>query len=141
MCLEPRAQFPQEITPSILVCIIDWEFCYFHINRVDSDQCIFPTFVLLDFRGNLTRGIVGFYKSVYTNGRGEKVPIATSKFQPTYARRAFPCFDEPSFKSTFTVTLVRPSDGYIALSNMPVKQELSQQPSRELTEVQVKICK
>ena len=86
----------------------------------------------------MTRGIVGFYKSVYTNGRGEKVPIATSKFQPTYARRAFPCFDEPSFKSTFTVTLVRPSDGYIALSNMPVKQELSQQPSRELTEVQVK---
>ena len=93
---------------------------------------------LLDFRGNLTRGIVGFYKSVYTNGRGEKVPIATSKFQPTYARRAFPCFDEPSFKSTFTVTLVRPSDGYIALSNMPVKQELSQQPSRGLTEVKVK---
>ena len=86
----------------------------------------------------MTRGIVGFYKSVYTNGRGEKVPIATSKFQPTYARRAFPCFDEPSFKSTFTVTLVRPSDGYIALSNMPVKQELSQQPSRGLTEVQVK---
>ena len=86
----------------------------------------------------MTRGIVGFYKSVYTNGRGEKVPIATSKFQPTYARRAFPCFDEPSFKSTFTVTLVKPSDGYIALSNMPVKQELSQQPSRGLTEVQVK---
>ena len=93
----------------------------------------------IDFRGNLTRGIVGFYKSVYTNGRGEKVPIATSKFQPTYARRAFPCFDEPSFKSTFTVTLVRPTEGYIALSNMPVKQELQQQPSQKFTEVKVLI--
>ena len=81
---------------------------------------------------------MGFYKSVYTNGRGEKVPIATSKFQPTYARRAFPCFDEPSFKSTFTVTLVRPTDGYIALSNMPVKQEFQQQPSQKFTEVKVK---
>ena len=91
----------------------------------------------LDFRGNLTRGIVGFYKSVYTNGRGEKVPIATSKFQPTYARRAFPCFDEPSFKSTFTVTLVRPTDGYIALSNMPVKTNYTNQPSQGLTEVKV----
>ena len=89
------------------------------------------------FRGNLTRGIQGFYKSVYTNGRGEKIPIATSKFQPTYARRAFPCFDEPSFKSTFTVTLVRPTDGYIALSNMPVKETSAHQPSLGLTEVKV----
>ena len=91
-----------------------------------------------EFSGNLTRGIVGFYKSVYTNGRGEKVPIATSKFQPTYARRAFPCFDEPSFKSTFTVTLVRPSEGgYIALSNMPVKNEVMSKPGPGFTEVQV----
>ena len=74
----------------------------------------------LEFKGNLTRGIVGFYKSEYTNKGGVKIPIATSKFQPTYARRAFPCFDEPSFKSTFTVTLIRPSEKYIALSNMPV---------------------
>merc|ERR1719273_2061225 len=89
----------------------------------------------IDFRGNLTRGIVGFYKSVYTNGRGEKIPIATSKFQPTYARRAFPCFDEPSFKSTFTVTLIRPSEKYIALSNMPVDSEKSDAPENGLTEV------
>jgi hypothetical protein len=27
--------------------------------------------------------------------------------------QAFPCFDEPSFKSSFTTSLVRPSDGYI----------------------------
>ena len=64
-----------------------------------------------------------------------KVPIATSKFQPTYARRAFPCFDEPSFKSTFTVTLIRPSDGYIALSNMPVDKEIPNSPSKDYTEV------
>lgn len=89
-----------------------------------------------EFRGNLTRSIVGFYKSVYTNGRGDRVPIATSKFQPTYARRAFPCFDEPSFKSTFTVTLVRPSQGYIALSNMPVNGEIQDSPSNGFTEVQ-----
>lgn len=45
--------------------------------------------------------------------------IATTKFEPTYARRSFPCFDEPSFKSKYNVSLVRPSTGnYIALSNM-----------------------
>jgi glutamyl aminopeptidase len=44
--------------------------------------------------------------------------IATSKFQPTYARQAYPCFDEPGFKPTFKIHLVRPQNGYTALSNM-----------------------
>ena len=39
----------------------------------------------LEFRGNLTQSLTGFYKSVYTNSQGQKVPIATSQFQPTYA--------------------------------------------------------
>ncbi|KAF0305364.1 Glutamyl aminopeptidase [Amphibalanus amphitrite] len=94
----------------------------------------------LEFSGNLTRSITGLYRSVYTNGdTGKKRFIATSKFQPTFARRAFPCFDEPSFKSTFSTTLVRPSgDGYIALSNMPVEREEADMPSQGLTKVHFK---
>ncbi|XP_043192458.1 glutamyl aminopeptidase-like isoform X2 [Amphibalanus amphitrite] len=94
----------------------------------------------LEFSGNLTRSITGLYRSVYTNGdTGQKRFIATSKFQPTFARRAFPCFDEPSFKSTFSTTLVRPSgDGYIALSNMPVEREEADMPSQGLTKVHFK---
>ena len=87
----------------------------------------------MEFRGNLTQGITGFYKSVYRNSAGEEVAIATSKFQPTYARKAFPCFDEPSFKSTFSTELVRPSKGYIALSNMPVVEEREGAPAGGLT--------
>ncbi len=40
-------------------------------------------------------------------------------------RWTFPCFDEPSFRSTFSTTLVKPAgDEYIALSNHDV-QEIS----------------
>jgi aminopeptidase N len=102
-----------------------------------KNQNDFKTNRLSDFRGNLTRGITGFYKSVYTNSRKERIPIAASKFQPTYARRAFPCIDEPSFKATFSVTLVRPTDRYIALSNMPVERETQSAPSIGYTEVKV----
>ncbi len=47
--------------------------------------------------------------------------------------------DEPNFKSTFSVTLVRPSERYIALSNMPVERETENTPSIGFTEVKVTI--
>ena len=46
--------------------------------------------------------------------------MATSKFEPVDARKAFPCFDEPNLKSTYTTTLVHKPD-YTPLSNMPVE--------------------
>ena len=42
----------------------------------------------LTFSGNLTGSMTGFYRSLYRNTEGREVAIATSKFQPTYARKA-----------------------------------------------------
>ncbi len=43
---------------------------------------------------------------------------AYTQFEPTDARRAFPCFDEPGFKTPFDLTLITPA-GQIALGNAP----------------------
>ncbi|CAH2076272.1 unnamed protein product, partial [Iphiclides podalirius] len=55
-----------------------------------------------------------------------KRTMVASKFQPTYARQAFPCFDEPDFKATYDITLIKPV-AYVALSNMnQISEEISE---------------
>ena len=41
----------------------------------------------MKFQGRLDRDILGFYRSTYVDDEGKPHKIATSKFQPTYARR------------------------------------------------------
>jgi len=74
------------------------------------------------FTGGLNDKLMGFYRSEYTSQDGETRYLATTQFEPTDARRAFPCWDEPAKKATFEVTLVF-SDEYQAVSNTPVVEE------------------
>ncbi|KAI4800388.1 hypothetical protein KUCAC02_013271 [Chaenocephalus aceratus] len=67
------------------------------------------------FVGELADDLGGFYRSVYVEDGVDKV-IATTQMQPTDARKAFPCFDEPAMKAVFTLTLIHPA-GTVALSN------------------------
>ena len=60
--------------------------------------------------------ITGFYKSSYTTVDNQVRYLTATKFEPTYARMAFPCFDEPRFKTIFDISIVHPSS-LIALSN------------------------
>jgi puromycin-sensitive aminopeptidase len=68
------------------------------------------------FRGTLNDKLHGFYRSTFTGDDGESHVIATTQFEATDARRAFPCWDEPEAKATFEITLVVP-EGLTALSN------------------------
>ncbi|CDQ94625.1 unnamed protein product [Oncorhynchus mykiss] len=74
--------------------------------------------VRLEFSANLSDSFHGFYKSSYRTTTGEVRFIASTQFEATSARAAFPCFDEPAFKANFTIQIRREAR-HIALSNMP----------------------
>ncbi|KAF2169095.1 hypothetical protein M409DRAFT_36300 [Zasmidium cellare ATCC 36951] len=74
------------------------------------------------FVGSLNDNMAGFYRSSYKAKDGGEGWIATTQMEPTDCRRAFPCFDEPALKATFTVTLIA-DDKMTCLSNMDVAGE------------------
>ena len=69
-----------------------------------------PARLRLRFDGVLNDKLRGFYRSTYADDDGVEHTIATTQFESTNARRAFPCYDEPDLKATFGVTLIVDSD-------------------------------
>src|SRR5215469_6836331 len=76
----------------------------------------------IKFSGILNDKLHGFYRSIYKDADGKEKPLASTQFESTDARRAFPCWDEPAFKAVFQVTLVV-DDGLTAISNARVIRE------------------
>lgn len=76
----------------------------------------------IEFSGILNDKLHGFYRSTYKDSQGREKPLASTQFESTDARRAFPCWDEPAFKAVFQVTLAV-ERGLTAISNASVVRE------------------
>ncbi|KAB0800196.1 hypothetical protein PPYR_05936 [Photinus pyralis] len=64
----------------------------------------------------------GLFRTNYINTHtGRKEWLVASQLRPNLARKVFPCFDEPAFKATFLVSIVR-SNLVKSLSNMPLSK-------------------
>lgn len=76
----------------------------------------------LQFTGILNDKLNGFYRSTYKDANGIQKVLATTQFEATDARKAFPCWDEPEYKAVFAVTLVV-DENLTAISNASIKSE------------------
>jgi len=81
------------------------------------------------FNGQLNDKLRGFYRSTFTDTDGIEQVIATTQFEATDARRAFPCWDEPDHKASFAISLIVDEDLF-AVSNA---SELSRVPAPDRT--------
>src|SRR5690606_2725757 len=88
-----------------------------------------PARLMLFFVGSMNPDMAGFYRSSYKSQSGTQEYMFSTQFEACDARRAFPCFDEPNRKATFSVTISAP-EGYDVLSNMPIqsRQEVPGKP-------------
>jgi len=63
----------------------------------------------------------GLFFVDYPTDTGTK-RMLSSQLEPADARRIFPCWDEPAFKATFTLTVTVPQ-AFLAVGNMPITRE------------------
>src|SRR5467141_3928127 len=86
----------------------------------------------LEFSGTITPKGRGFYYMPYQEqGTGAKKIALGTQFEPSDARRFFPCWDEPSFGARFQLTAVVP-ENWLAVSNMPVEVERQTSSGKEV---------
>ena len=71
----------------------------------------------IKFSAPLTEGLRGLYLS-----KTSRRMYAVTQFEGTYARMMFPCFDEPSFKATFDLSVIIDA-GDTAISNGRIIQD------------------
>ncbi|KPP73919.1 hypothetical protein Z043_106955, partial [Scleropages formosus] len=72
----------------------------------------------ITYNSTMSSSFSGLYKASYLMPNGTTRTLVATHFEPTSARRVFPCFDEPSLKAVFSLVIVRERE-YITLSNMP----------------------
>jgi len=100
---------------------LDREFYIAHLSQTLTPGKNYK--ISISYIANLNDNLKGFYRSVYKDlTTGEDEYIAVTQFQPTDARRALPCFDEPAIKAKFAVSLGRRKD-MTSISNMPIQKK------------------
>jgi puromycin-sensitive aminopeptidase len=88
------------------------------VITLSADATPGPWTLRTTFSGTINDKLRGFYRSTY-EAEDEQRVIATTQFEATDARRAFPCWDEPDRKAVFAITLVVDRD-MTAISNTAV---------------------
>ncbi|XP_058125970.1 aminopeptidase N-like [Anopheles ziemanni] len=100
--------------------LTDNDYAVFHASTPMKKSYRYE--LTIPFEAPLGTGLLGYYRSSYMDKASkQKIWMSVTQFEPTSARQAFPCFDEPEMKATFDIALAH-HERYVALSNMPMNR-------------------
>lgn len=77
--------------------------------------------ISIDYTGNINNLMAGCYRSGYQHDN-QQCYMASTQFEESDARRAFPCLDHPRYKAVFNISMDIDS-GLTGLANTHVKSE------------------
>ncbi|VVD01646.1 unnamed protein product [Leptidea sinapis] len=95
-----------------------------HFLRIRSNALLLqnqPYSLHIEYTATYAENMFGVYVSTFEQPGVGTVNLVTSQLQPTFARRAFPCYDEPSYKAQFRMTIYAPAAYPVVRTNMPQK--------------------
>lgn len=77
----------------------------------------------LNYRGKVNTNLLGLYKSTWTTGE-QTHTILSTHFEPVHARRVFPCFDEPSYKTPYNLSILCHRDYQVIANGLPCEDSV-----------------
>ncbi|XP_063991024.1 aminopeptidase N-like [Diachasmimorpha longicaudata] len=90
----------------------------------------------LEFVGKINNGTDGVFRSSYLKDKTKQVWFIATSFSRIFARRVFPCWDEPALKATFNLS-IKHDPTYSAASNMPVQRKVETEDGKVWTNFQI----
>nr|AWT22996.1 aminopeptidase N [Hyphantria cunea] len=96
-----------------------------HLLRIQLTQQLLvgqTISIRITYVGQYAANMFGAYVSTYVQN-GQTVSLVTSQLQPTFARRVFPCFDEPALKAIFRTTIYSRPTHTVVRTNMPYRAD------------------
>ncbi len=84
----------------------------------------------LAWRGRINAAVEGLYAARYRGADGVERTLLATDLEPASARRLLPCWDEPSFRARFRLSVDLPA-GDAAYSNMPVEHRAARAGARQ----------
>ncbi|CAJ0588572.1 unnamed protein product [Cylicocyclus nassatus] len=83
------------------------------------------TRLTLIYTGPISTSLGALYQTKYIENNTTKV-AAVTQMEPTDARGMVPCFDEPAFKASWTVTVIHPKGTHAVSNNREQSEETSE---------------
>ena len=108
------------------IYLVDRNKSYAHLDTINHEQTTLLLFDNVPLEGML---VIKYSGKIYDNPNGifrtkEKDEwIFYTQFEPIHARKCFPCFDEPAFKSKFNINILA-AKNKLVLSNTDVKNTI-----------------